>query len=153
MPIKPKSTTALNTCSSFRYRYFEPQEVILQAKTWFLNGACSSSLSLSTGTPPRNLRLHFPYAPPSEELLVKINYNEPNRLYVYLEGTGRINPVTSAPQLEANGAHGSYYWEQASSTMWVLLKGGQVSPEIRTEPVIMVRSFSMSAASHLFDPS
>ncbi|GAQ89759.1 hypothetical protein KFL_005590010 [Klebsormidium nitens] len=93
-----------------------------------------------TGTPPRNLRLHFPYVPATEELLVKINYFEPNRLYVYLEGTGRINPVTSPPQLGVNAAHGSYYWDQPSSIMWVLLRGGGVSPEIRTEPVIMVSS-------------
>eukprot|EP00899_Mesostigma_viride_P025002 jgi/Mesvir1/5687/Mv15702-RA.1 len=91
-----------------------------------------------TGTPPLYMRLHLPYAPPGEELLLTINYFEPNRRFAWVKGLGRLSPAASKPALGQNLPHGTYYWDQLASLFTILLKGGGAPVEVRVEPVVLV---------------
>ncbi|KAK3258451.1 hypothetical protein CYMTET_32501, partial [Cymbomonas tetramitiformis] len=106
-----------------------------------------------TGTPPRVLRVWFPYAAADAEVVLHINYFEPNRRYVWTEEAGRVDPSRSLSTcLDATGQladpscipsigdgtrHGAFFWHQLGSMLYVKVRGGQ-HLEVRTEPVIMV---------------
>ena len=110
-----------------------------------------------TGTPSKMLRFWIPYAPSGYEIILKINYFTPGRRFIWSKSPGRISPLKSLeecvgrdgkflseevkqgciPKLGDGQPHGSYFWHQSETMLYVKLLGGQ-SLEIRTEPVVQV---------------
>eukprot|EP00976_Prorocentrum_cordatum_P069968 1179756-Prorocentrum_minimum.AAC.2 len=59
-------------------------------------GLVSSGGSFSlnfTGTPPRVLRLWFPYAPPEADLTLRINFFVPDRRFIWLDNQAGGAPL------------------------------------------------------------
>ena len=96
-----------------------------------------------TGTPSQVFRLWWPYADADSELVLVINYlYTPNRRFVWLgdgQGpvVGRLAPEDKPPTIGDGKGHGSYFWDQDNTLMYVKVKGGK-SLEIRTEFAVMV---------------
>ena len=94
----------------------------------------------TTGTPPRNMRLWFPYARPDAELVLVINYFEIQRRYLWLEGVGRVSPAAAPPAVGDGRPHGSYTWQQAAGLLTVKLTGAGRMLEVRTEAVVNINA-------------
>lgn len=90
-----------------------------------------------TGTPATFFRAWLPYADAASELTLELKYFDVLRRFTWTENTLRIEPLTQPPVLGDGNPHGSYYWNQSLSTLFVKMLGGQ-SVELRTERVVQV---------------
>lgn len=108
-----------------------------------------------TGTPPSTFRIWFPYADPSAEVVLVLNYTTPERRFVFVEGEGRLSPTGSRlacedrsglqvtqeciPSVGDGRGHGAFYWYHMGQQLAVKLRGGR-SLEVRTEMVVEVQA-------------
>jgi hypothetical protein len=77
-----------------------------------------------TGTPSRVFRLHWPYADPSAEVILIINYlYTPNRRFTWSPSRGRLDPLDSPPLLGDDSPHGAFYWEQDTTLFYIKVRG------------------------------
>jgi hypothetical protein len=99
------------------------------------------------GTPSQVFRLWWPYADPDQELVLDIDYlRTPNRRFVWLPATGaRLAPESKPPMIGDGKGHGSYYWDQDNTLLYVKMTGGK-NLEVRTEAAVMVSGRSASRA-------
>ncbi|KXZ47885.1 hypothetical protein GPECTOR_32g498 [Gonium pectorale] len=91
-----------------------------------------------TGTPATVFRLWLPYAAPEDELVLEIYYMLlPNRRFVWLPESGRVAPSATKPRPGDGTPHGTFYWDQNTTTITVKIKGGR-NLEIRGENAVLV---------------
>ncbi|GFR40478.1 hypothetical protein Agub_g1045 [Astrephomene gubernaculifera] len=96
-----------------------------------------------TGTPPRSLRMWYPYADPGTELVVVLNYpTARNRKYVYVpsgngNATGGMTGEAQPVSIGDGTGHGANYWDGDSAQLYVKVTGGK-SLEVRTESALLV---------------
>eukprot|EP00798_Chlamydomonas_sp_ICE-L_P008883 gene8884-3762_t len=116
------------------------------------------------GTPAKVFRLWYPYAPKDAQVVVSLDYQGvpnrkftwtpttmhteplnvktkgvPNRKFTWTPTAMRIDALKVKPKVGDGSGHGAYYWDQATTTVWVKVKGGE-SVEVRTDSAITVSS-------------
>ncbi|EFJ47177.1 hypothetical protein VOLCADRAFT_92355 [Volvox carteri f. nagariensis] len=103
-----------------------------------------------TGTPSQNFRIWFPYADPDKEIVLVINMLYTlNRRFTWLppgngNTTGRVMPWDKPIRIGDGTPHGSYFWDQDNTLLYVKIKGG-MTVETRTESAVMVsQSFAVT---------
>jgi len=107
--------------------------------TYWATVAANQTFAVNTtGTPPRNMRLWFPYAASTSEVVLVVNYFEINRRYLWLDGVGRLSPSGSPPAVGDGQPHGAYAWRQGEGLLTVKLTGAGRVLEVRTEAVLSI---------------
>ncbi|KAJ9506879.1 hypothetical protein QJQ45_028160, partial [Haematococcus lacustris] len=106
-----------------------------------------------TGTPSKVYRLHWPYADPDAQLLLRIDFQSiPNRRFVWSPGLGRVTPLASGPPNMTDGTpHGSFFWDQGASLFTVKMKGGGEPLEVRSENAVQVSQSLAITVDQFFD--
>lgn len=84
------------------------------------------------------MRLWFPYAASTSEVVLVVNYFEINRRYLWLDGVGRLSPSGSPPAVGDGQPHGAYAWRQGEGLLTVKLTGAGRVLEVRTEAVLSI---------------
>lgn len=73
-----------------------------------------------TGTPSKVFRAFWPYASADSEMVVLFNMQSiPNRRFVWSDSRGRLTPLSAPPRINDSSPHGSYYWDQDTTELWV----------------------------------
>ena len=71
------------------------------------------------------MRLWMPYADDGAEIILVISvHGVNNRRFTFLEGgIGRVTPLSRIPAIGDGSPHGSYFWDQATTMVYVKMTG------------------------------
>ncbi len=157
---------ALSSPKPLLYPRFPPPQVVAPFDHgWCFTYSCSKRISnyhtylpsntvasiSMRGSPPKFARLWWPYADPSAELVVSIDYQGlPNRKFVWLDEAGRVEASPAPPRIGDGQSHGAFFWDRWASQLWVKMTGGR-SLEVRTDNAIEVSATLSMSVDDFYD--
>lgn len=92
-----------------------------------------------SANPPKHLRIHLQYAPPSTGVIVCVYYGVPNMVYAYVNGKRKMPLVNATPnwdnlvitRLTPDMPHGTHYYDRVGvetgrpGYLYAVVRGGQ----------------------------